>query len=101
MGQGRRAEPFSPFVIRHWRSPKRRDAKPVPSEGPAAVVGTSRRDVPGRVQRAERISQAERTAADVAPLDAARTAQRAVPTTHVKNGTRQRVPFRSQSREIA
>src|SRR5262249_3141672 len=46
-----------------------------------SVVGTSRCDVPARVQRAERISQDERTTADVAPLDAARQAQRAVPTT--------------------
>src|SRR5215470_14059674 len=44
-------------------------------------VGTSRCDVPARVQRAERIPQDERTTADVAPLYAARTAQRAVPTT--------------------
>src|SRR5262249_52996903 len=44
-------------------------------------VGTSRCDAPARVQRAERISQQERTTADVAPLYAARTAQRAVPTT--------------------
>src|SRR5262249_27836358 len=46
-----------------------------------SVVGTSRCDVPARVQRAERISQHERATAGVAPLDAARTAQRAVPTT--------------------
>src|SRR5262245_10021723 len=45
------------------------------------VVGTSRCDVPGRVQRAERTSQDLRAAAHVAPLYAARTAQRAVPTT--------------------
>src|SRR5262245_7044930 len=44
-------------------------------------VGTSRCDVPGRVQRAERIDPDVRAAPDVAPLDAARTAQRAVPTT--------------------
>src|SRR5262249_33450891 len=43
-----------------------------------SVVGTSRCDVPARVQRAERIPQHERTTADVAPLDGARTAQRAV-----------------------
>src|SRR5262249_19042546 len=46
-----------------------------------SVVGTSRCDVPARVQRAERISQYGRAAADVAPLYAARKAQRAVPTT--------------------
>src|SRR5262249_42063124 len=45
------------------------------------VVGTSRCDVPGRVQRAERTRQDARAAAHVAPLYAARTAQRAVPTT--------------------
>src|SRR5215813_12854459 len=44
-------------------------------------VGTSRCDVPGRVQRAERTRQDVRAAAGVAPLYAARTAQRAVPTT--------------------
>src|SRR5262249_25911180 len=46
-----------------------------------SVVGTSRCDVPARVQRAERIPQRQRTAVDVAPLYAARKAQRAVPTT--------------------
>src|SRR5262245_27072050 len=50
----------------------------------ASQVGTSRSDIPGRVQRAERISQDVRAAAHVAPLYAARTAQpaaqRAVPT---------------------
>src|SRR5262245_25973777 len=43
-------------------------------------VGTSRGDVPVRVQRSERTCQDVRAAAPVAPLYAARTAQRAVPT---------------------
>jgi len=44
------------------------------------MVGTSRCDVPARVQRAERIASNEHTIVSVAPLNAARTAQRAVPT---------------------
>jgi hypothetical protein len=42
------------------------------------VLGTSRCTVPARVQRVERIAQEERITADLASLDAARTAQRAV-----------------------
>src|SRR5215468_9005403 len=66
--------------LRRWTRRGRRSAPSLPHHG-EAVVGTSRCDVPGRVQRAERISRDERTTAPVAPLDAARTAQRAVPTT--------------------
>jgi len=45
------------------------------------MVGTSRCDVPARVQRAERALRDMRITPLVAPLNAARTAQRAVPTT--------------------
>jgi len=40
------------------------------------VVGTSRYDVPARVQRAERAAPDVRVTSLVAPLNAARTAQR-------------------------
>ncbi len=46
----------------------------------ARMVGTSRCDVPARVRRAERTMQDTRVTTLVAPLNAARTAQRAVPT---------------------
>ena len=45
-----------------------------------SVVGTSRCDVPARVQRAERMLDGLKTKVCIAPLNAARTAQRAVPT---------------------
>ena len=65
---------------------------PNPTKPNPAKVGTSRCDVPARVQRAERSSERPRSAHSVAPLNAARpacatdelrpgkTAQRAVPT---------------------
>src|SRR5262245_5252789 len=63
---------------------RRKSSEGTPSEGyvfrASLVVGTSRCDVPGRVQRAERTRQDVRAATHVAPLYAARTAQRAVPT---------------------
>ena len=45
-------------------------------------VGTARCAVTADVQRAERTGEDVRTSLRVAPLNAARTAQRAVPTTH-------------------
>ena len=44
----------------------------------AGLLGTSHCDVPARVQRAERMVKDARVTAHVAPLNAARTAQRAV-----------------------
>jgi hypothetical protein len=48
----------------------------------AATVGMARWAVPARVQRVERMRKDVRTRPRVAPLNAARTAQRAVPTTY-------------------
>ena len=45
------------------------------------LVGTSRCDVPARVQRAEPFARHARTPSNVAPLNTARRAQHAVPTT--------------------
>ena len=47
--------------------------------GRGAGAGTSRCDVPGRVQRAEQMLGRTRITFKVAPLDAARTAQRTAP----------------------
>src|SRR5215813_11404972 len=71
MGPRRRLAWLTSFIIRHYYRGC------YPRTCLVSVVGTSRCDVPARVQRAERISRDERTTADVAPLDAARTAQRA------------------------
>jgi len=50
-----------------------------PPDNPA-LVGTSRCDVPARVERAERTAFNAQFTTHLAPLNAARTAQRAVPT---------------------
>src|SRR5579864_5741821 len=52
----------------------------IKSVGHRSVVGTLRCDVPARVQRAERMLDGSRTKVRIAPLNASRTAQRAVPT---------------------
>jgi hypothetical protein len=49
---------------------------------PNQLVGMARCAVPARVQRAERMFQDVQITPHVAPLNAARTAQRAVPTSN-------------------
>jgi hypothetical protein len=61
-----------------------------------SVVGTSRCDVPARVQRAEQMLEGVRTKVRIAPLNAARTAQRAVPTSRAPDTSHPILPVQRQ-----